>query len=82
MGRVWFVSYEVFAFAILMYYEVLVPFLLKKKETTVKCNGWLLFNKVLSVLGAKTNPTRISKYGSVLPGNEKRKQGGCLTAYV
>ena len=46
-------------------------FLKKIEKTTVvgffKVKGFdrQLFNKVLSVLGAKKNPTRFSKYGSV-----------------
>ena len=48
-----------------------------RKKTTIvdffKVKGFdrQLFNKVFSVLGAKKNPTRFSKYGSVRPENDK-----------
>ena len=49
----------------------------KNKNTTVvvflqvKCDRRHLFDKVVSVLGAKKNPTRISKYGSFRTQNDK-----------
>ena len=45
-----------------------------------KCHTVHLFNKVFNVLGAKKNPTRFSKYGSVRPENDKLKQGERITA--
>ena len=63
-----------------------MAFLGKKKNTTVgvfleiKCHSRDLFNSVFSVLGANKNPTRFSKYGSVRPENDKRKQGGGISA--
>ena len=61
------------------------PFLKKIEKTTVvvflevKGHTVHLFNKVFSVLGAKKNPTRFSKYGSVWSLNDKGKRGGRLT---
>ena len=61
-------------------------FLEKIEKTTIvdffkeKCDSRHLFNKVFSVLGAKKNPTRFSKYGSAVPENDKTKQGECITA--
>jgi hypothetical protein len=58
----------------------------KNKKTTVvvflqvKCNDRYLSTKASSVLGAKKNPTRISKYGNVPLGTDKQKHGGRLTA--
>ena len=55
---------------------------MEKKTTTVivflevKCDTVHLFNKVFSVLGAKKNPTRFSKYGSTFNDNDKLKQEG------
>ena len=62
-----------------------VPFFFTDKNTTVvvflyvKCDDRHLFHKVFNVLGAKKNPTRFSKYGSVWRENDKRKQRGRLT---